>query len=103
MSSLPAGFSLVAETGGYSLVGVLGLLVLLLQSVGSRCVGFSSCGAQSYLPHSMWDFLGPGVVPGSCALVGGFLTTDGGGGLIAKSLTAGSPGKPPGHIYLTFA
>ena len=32
-----------------------------------------------------------------------FLTTGAGGGLIAKSLTAGSPGKPPVHIYLTFA
>ena len=37
------GFSLVMESGGYSLVLVLGLL--LLQSRGSRLPGFRSCGS----------------------------------------------------------
>ena len=41
------GFSLVVESGGYSLLRCTGFLlrwVLLLQSTGSRCMGFSSCG-----------------------------------------------------------
>ena len=44
--------------------------LLLLQSTGSRSVGFISCGPW---PHSMWNF--PGNEPTSPALTGGFLTS----------------------------
>ena len=40
------GLSLVAASGGYSLLQCVGFSLqwlLLLQSTGSRCVGFSSC------------------------------------------------------------
>ena len=42
------GFSLVAESGGYSLLQCTGFSMqwlLLLRSMGSRRMGFSSCGA----------------------------------------------------------
>ena len=35
----------------------------------------SSCDAQAYLLHGMWDLPGPGLKPVSPALAGGFLTT----------------------------
>ena len=44
------GLSLVASSGGYSslrCVGFSSRWLLLLQSTGSRCVGFSSCGSQA--------------------------------------------------------
>ena len=44
------GFSLVAESGGYSLLWCAGFLLrwlLLLQSTGSRRAGFNSCGTQA--------------------------------------------------------
>ena len=44
------GLSVVGESGGYSVIVVHGLLLqwlLLLQSMGSRHAGFSSCGAQA--------------------------------------------------------
>ena len=44
------GLSLVAASGGYSLLWCAGVSLrwlLLLQSTGSRCVGFSSCGSQA--------------------------------------------------------
>ena len=43
------GLSLVVASGGYSSLLGSGLSLwwfLLLQSIGSRCKGFSSCGAQ---------------------------------------------------------
>ena len=46
-SLLRAGFSLVAVSGGYSLLRCMGFSLrwlLLLQSMGSRHTGFSSCG-----------------------------------------------------------
>ena len=54
-------------------------LWLLLQSTGSRCAGFSSCGLWA-LEHRLnscgtWDLPGPGLEPMSPALAGGFLTT----------------------------
>ena len=61
--------------------------LLLLQSTGSRHVGFSSCGsralehrlsscgAPAQLLRSMWDLPRPGLKPMSLALAGGFLTT----------------------------
>ena len=44
------GLSLVVASGGYSLLPCTGFSLwwlLLLQSTGSRCVGFSSCGTQT--------------------------------------------------------
>ena len=59
----------------------------LLQSRGSRPLGFSSCGSQApehrlnscgawaQLLHSMWNLSGPEFEPMSPALAGGFFTT----------------------------
>ena len=44
------GLSLVVASGGYSLLQSAGFSLrwlLLLQSTGSRCAGFSSCGVQA--------------------------------------------------------
>ena len=42
------GLSLVDVSGGYSLLWCASLSwLLLLQSMGSRCVGFSSCGMRA--------------------------------------------------------
>ena len=49
-SLLPAGFSLVATSGDYSSLRCTGFSLqwlLLLQSTGSRHVGFSSCGTRA--------------------------------------------------------
>ena len=70
--------SLVAVSGGYSSLQGAGFSLrwlLLLQSTGSRCAGFSSCGAPAYLLRGMWDLPGPKLEPVSPALAGGFLTT----------------------------
>ena len=88
-------FSSCSEQGYSSLqcAGVSLRWLLLLQSTGSRCTGFSSCGsralehrlsscgARTQLLQGMWDLPGPGLEPMSHALAGGFLTT-------------ASPGKP---------
>ena len=50
--------------------------LLLLQSMGSRHMGLSSCGAQAELPWGMWDLPRPGVKPMSPALASKFLTTE---------------------------
>ena len=83
------GLSLVAASGGYSLLWCAGFSLqwlLLLRSMGSRCTGFSSCGtralerrlsscgARAWLFRGMWDPPGPGLEPVSPALAGGFLT-----------------------------
>ena len=89
--------SLVAVSRGYSSLQCTGVSLrwlLLLQSTGSRCAGFSSCGTQAQqlwlagsreqarqlwrtglVAPSMWDLPGPGLEPMSLALAGGFLTT----------------------------
>ena len=82
--------SLVAASGSYSslwCVGFSSRWLLLLRSTGSRCVGFSSCGARvlecrlsscaarTQLLRGMWDLPGPGLEPLSPALAGRFLTT----------------------------
>ena len=72
------GLSLVAVSGGYSLLRCVGFSLwwlLLLWSTGSRCAGFSSCGTRAQLLCGMWDLPGPGLEPVSPALTGGFLTT----------------------------
>ena len=82
--------SLVAASGGYSLLQCMGFSLwwlLLLRSMGSRHTGFSSCGsralehrlsscgARAQLLCGMWYLLGPGLEPVSPALAGRFLTT----------------------------
>ena len=82
--------SLVAASGGYSSLWCVGFSwrwLLLLWSMGSRHVGFSSCGlwalehrlsscgTEAQLLHGMWDLPRPGLEPVSPALAGGFLTT----------------------------
>ena len=84
------GLSLVAVSGGYSSLRCVGFSLrwlLLLQSTGSRCMGFSSCGSQAlehrlsscgaraWLLHGMWDLPRPGLEPCPPALAGRFLTT----------------------------
>ena len=39
------------------------------------CLGVSSCSAQAWLAHSMWNLPGPRIKPASPVLAGGFLTT----------------------------
>ena len=74
--------SLVAASGGYSSLWCAGFSLrwlLLLRSMGSRHVGFSSCGlralesrlsscgAWALLLRGMWDLPGPGLEPVSPA------------------------------------
>ena len=40
-----AGFSLAEASGGYSIVAVLRILIVVASLMGSRHVGFSSCSA----------------------------------------------------------
>ena len=70
--------SLVVASGGYSTLRGAGFSLrwlLLLRSMGSRHVGFSSCGTRAQLLHGMWNLPGPGLEPVSPAMAGGFLTT----------------------------
>ena len=72
--------------------------LLLLQSMGSRCAGFSSCGswapehrlsscgARAQLLHGTWDLPRPGPEPVSPALAGRLPTT-------------APPGKPSYFIF----
>ena len=48
--------------------------LVLLQSIGSRVHGLSSCGTPVYLPCSMCNLPGPRITPVSPALAGRFLT-----------------------------
>ena len=51
--------------------------LLLLQSMGSRCLGVSSaaCRLSTVVLSSMWNLSGPGIEPMSPALAGKFLST----------------------------
>ena len=72
------GLSLVVASGDSSLLRCAGFSLwwlLLLQSTGSRRVGFSSCGTGAQLLRGTWDLPGPGLEPMSPALAGGLLTT----------------------------
>ena len=84
------GLSLVAVSGGYSLLRCAGFSLqwlLSLRSTGPRHMGFSSCGSRALerrlsscgawaqLLRSMWDLPRPGIEPMSPALAGGFPTT----------------------------
>ena len=100
------GLSLVAASRGYYSLWCAGFSlhwILLLQSTGSTCVGFSSCGtwaqqlcltgsrAQAQqlwytglVAPGMWDLPRPGLEPVSPALAGGFLTTAPPGNLLKR-------------------
>ena len=89
--------SLVAMSRDYSSLQCTGFSLrwlLLLRSLGSRHVGFSSCGAwaqqlwlassraqaqqcgaRAQLLRGMWDLPRPGIKPSSLALEDGFSTT----------------------------
>lgn len=90
------GLSLVAAVGGYASLWYLSSLrwLLLLQSTGSRLLGFrvaahglssyvskalecrlGNCGSWAYLSHSMWNLPEPGIGPVSPAMAGVFLST----------------------------
>ena len=91
------GLSPVVASGSYSLLRCTSFSLqwpLPLQSTGSRCTGFSSCGMQAQqlwltgsraqaqqlqhmgqLLHGMWDPPRPGLEPVSPALAGGLPTT----------------------------
>ena len=102
------GFSLLAVSMGYSLVGCVGFSLrwlLLLWRTGFRHEGLSgcstgaqqlqflgskirlnSCGTWAYLLCGMWDLPGSGIEPMSPALASGFLSTE-------------PPGKPQSNIF----
>ena len=79
------GLSLVAASGGCSSLPCAGFSLqwlLLLQSTGSRRMGFSSCSAWAQqlwrtglVVRGTWDLPRPGIEPMSSALAGRFLTT----------------------------
>ena len=84
-------FSSCCERRGYSSLRCMGFLwrwLLLLQSTGSRCTTFSSCGSQAperrlsscgtwaLLLRGKWDLPGPELEPMSPTLAGGFSTTE---------------------------
>ena len=92
-------FSLVVAGGGYSPVGLCGLLTavaslpaeLRLQGAQASLVAthglsscssqalehrLSSCGARPSCSVACWDLPGPGIEPVSPVLAGGFFTTE---------------------------
>ena len=74
-SLLLHGLSLIVASGGYSSLLCAGFSLwwlLLLQSTGSKCTGFSHSGAQTC---GMWNLPRPGIEPMSFALAGRFLST----------------------------
>ena len=98
------GLSLVSVSRNHSLLWRMDFSLwwlLLLQSIGSRHKGFSSCSSQTQelglrscspwasLPSGMWNLPRPGIEPMSPALAGEFLTT-------------GSPGKSE-NPFLAFS
>ena len=103
------------EQGGYSLLQCTGFSLrwlLLLQSTGSRHLGFiscwvwtlecrlSSCGTQALLLLGMWDLPKPGTEPVSPVLAGRFLTTGQPGKSKGTSLKAEDQGLGGGHSNL---
>ena len=77
------GLSLVVGSGGYSSLWCTGFLLwglLLLWSIGYRCMGFSSCGLWALelrlrCPAARGIFPDQGLNPCPPALAGGFLFT----------------------------
>ena len=82
------GFSLVVESGGYSLLQCSGFLLWWLLLLWSRALEhrLSGCGAGAQMLCGMWDLPRPGMEPTCPALAGGFFTTE-------------PPGKPRGLSY----
>ena len=88
------GFSLLAESWGYTLLRWL----LLWWSMGSGHAGFSSCdswalraqtqccGTWAQLLRSTWDLPRPGMEPMSLALAGRFISTESSGKPLASVL-----------------
>ena len=70
---LHTGFSLDVESGGYSLVAVQELLIVVASFVVKH--GLRSCRARAWLHCGLGDLPGPGIQTVSPALAGGFLTT----------------------------
>ena len=67
-------FTLVMESGGYSLVAVpRGLSSCRSWALEHR---LNSCGAWAQLLHGMWDHPGSGIESISPVLAGGFFTTE---------------------------
>ena len=103
-----AGFSLAVGSGGYCPVAACWLIAAASLAVehghsGTRASAFAArglgsysfqalehrldgCGTQAYLLHGMWDLPGSGIKPMSCALAGGFFTTE-------------PPGKPSFFVF----
>ena len=79
------GLSLVAVSGGYSLLRCAGFSLGGLSCCRARALGvrapvvaalrLSSCGARAQLLRGMWDLPRPGLEPVSPASAGRFLTT----------------------------
>ena len=82
------GLSLVAASGGCSVLRSTGCTRAGFSSCGSRALEhrLSSCGARASLLRGMWDLPGPGLKPVSPALAGRFLSTV-------------PPGKSPGQNF----
>ena len=71
------GPSLVAVSGGHSLLGCTGFSSwwILLWSSWALQRGLNSCGTWAKLFLCMWNLSGPGIEPESSALAGWFLST----------------------------
>ena len=68
------GFSLVVQSGGYSLVVGCGLLMAVAYLVAEYRL--NSCDAQVSLLRGMWDLSEPGIEPISPGLTGRFSITE---------------------------
>ena len=62
--------SCISRCAGFSLWWLLSL-----QSTGTRMLGLSSCGAQTWLLPGIWKLPGPGIEPVCPALAGRFLNS----------------------------
>ena len=75
-SSLLLWLSLVMESGGYSLVAVLGLLLLWNIGFQALKLKITSCDRQAQLLRGTWDLPLSGIEPMSPALADGFFTPE---------------------------
>ena len=51
-------------------------LIAVDSLIAEHSVGFKSCSAWVWLPHSVWNLPEPGIKPMSPALAGGFLANE---------------------------
>ena len=73
-----SGLSLVAASGGYSLVSVHKILIMVASLVVKhrlKGMGFSSCDVWAQLPQGMWNRPRPWIESMSPELAGRLLTT----------------------------